>query len=237
MNNEEKNLLDEIWDAVGLDRPDPEKLQTPAPEPQKPEDAPVAEAPVEELPVEKAPAEEAPAEEKEAPAPQEPEPPQEKKPQSPAPKPAPTLVQEKKKDIRFLIIYTVAFVVVISFLIAGSYMITSRIHNEMAENNADLNFSQSTLKNIQDENAALKSQNAALQKENEALTLSQQENEALLTDVADMIEHGEYLAAAQDAYIRGDRALARSVLATVDREKLPLPAQEYYDTLNKRLNG
>lgn len=233
MNNEEKNLLDEIWDAVGLDRPAPEKPQAPAPEPQKPEGAP-AEAPAEETPVKEAPVEEAPVEE--APAPQEPEQPQEEKPQEPAPKPAPVLVQEKKKDIRFLIIYTVAFVVVISFLIAGSYMITSRIHNEMAENNANLNFSQSTLKNIQDENAALRSQNAALQKENEALTLSQQENEALLTDVADMIEHGEYLAAAQDAYIRGDRALARSVLATVDREKLPLPAQEYYDTLNKRLN-
>ncbi len=220
MNNEEKNLLDEIWDAVGLDRPaTPDKDQQTG-QKKAPAEPPKAEPVTEKEPVAKEAAEKEPSPQEEAPK-----------------KTAPTLVQEKKKDIRFLIVYTIAFVVVISFLIAGSYMITSRIHSEMAENNADLNFSQSTLKNIQDENAALKAQNAALQAKNDQLTTSQQESDALLTDVADMIEHSEYLAAAQDAYIRGDRALARTVLAATDREKLPLPAQEYYDTLNKRLNG
>ncbi|MBQ8599911.1 MAG: hypothetical protein IJ407_00810 [Clostridia bacterium] len=221
--NEDKNLLDEIWDAVGLDRPVEKKIpETPVAEPNVQEQAPV------EVPVE-AP-KEAPAEmPKEAPA----ETSEEKAKETPIPK---ELVVEKKKDIRFLVIYTIAFVVVISFLIAGSYMITSRIHQEMAENNASLDSSQSTLKNIQDENRLLKEQNAALQKKNEELTASQADNDALMESIGDMVEHGEYLTAAQNAYIRGERTLARTILATIDRDKLSEPAKEYYDSLNDRLN-
>ena len=221
--NEDKNLLDEIWDAVGLDRPVEKKIpETPVAEPNVQEQAPV------EVPVE-AP-KEAPAEmPNEAPA----ETSEEKAKETPIPK---ELVVEKKKDIRFLVIYTIAFVVVISFLIAGSYMITSRIHQEMAENNASLDSSQSTLKNIQDENRLLKEQNAALQKKNEELTASQADNDALMESIGDMVEHGEYLTAAQNAYIRGERTLARTILATIDRDKLSEPAKEYYDSLNDRLN-
>lgn len=236
MNNDEKSLLDEVWDAVGLDRPDPEtpavkpKTEAPAEEPKPTETVAeeaaeeTAEAPAEEAPAEgtaEAPAEEAPVEE------------------APAEEPVVTpmdLVQEKKKDIRFLVIYTVAFVVVISFLIGGSYLITSRIHREMAESNENLNTSQSTLKNIQEENRSLKEQNQALQEENNRLSASAAATDELMTSVGDMIEHGEYLTAAQDAYIRGNRTLARAILATVEREKLSQPAKDYYDTLNDRLN-
>ncbi len=239
MNNDEKSLLDEVWDAVGLDRPDPEtpavkpKTEAPAEEPKPTETVAeeaveeTAEAPAEvtaEVTAEEAPAEataEAPVEE------------------APAEEPVVTpmdLVQEKKKDIRFLVIYTVAFVVVISFLIGGSYLITSRIHREMAESNENLNTSQSTLKNIQEENRSLKEQNQALQEENNRLSASAAATDELMTSVGDMIEHGEYLTAAQDAYIRGNRTLARAILATVEREKLSQPAKDYYDTLNDRLN-
>ena len=228
MNNDEKSLLDEVWDAVGLDRPNPEtpalkpKTEAPAEEILAPEEEPkpvetVADAPAEE--VQEVPAEEAQEEQAEAPV------------VTPI-----DLVQEKKKDIRFLVIYTVAFVVVISFLIGGSYLITSRIHREMAESNENLNTSQSTLKNIQEENRSLKEQNQALQEENNRLSASAAATDELMTSVGDMIEHGEYLTAAQDAYIRGNRTLARAILATVEREKLSQPAKDYYDTLNDRLN-
>ena len=244
MNNDEKSLLDEVWDAVGLDRPNPEtpavkpKTEAPAEEPKPAETVAeetveeTAEAPAE-APAEETPAEvtaEAPVEEVTAEAPAE---------EVPAEEPVVTpmdLVQEKKKDIRFLVIYTVAFVVVISFLIGGSYLITSRIHREMAESNENLNTSQSTLKNIQEENRSLKEQNQALQEENNRLSASAAATDELMTSVGDMIEHGEYLTAAQDAYIRGNRTLARAILATVEREKLSQPAKDYYDTLNDRLN-
>lgn len=228
MNNDEKSLLDEVWDAVGLDRPNPE---TPALKPKT--EAPAEEilAPVEEpKPVETVA--DAPAEEvQEVPA----EKAQEEQAEAPVVTPI-DLVQEKKKDIRFLVIYTVAFVVVISFLIGGSYLITSRIHREMAESNENLNTSQSTLKNIQEENRSLKEQNQALQEENNRLSASAAATDELMTSVGDMIEHGEYLTAAQDAYIRGNRTLARAILATVERDKLSQPAKDYYDTLNDRLN-
>lgn len=223
MNNEEKNLLDEIWDAVGLDRPANEKAETPVAEP-KTDETPTPKEPVNDTPA-------APAEEpKEEPTQQPPK--EEKEPSVPPQE----LVIEKKKDIHFLVIYTVAFVVVISFLIGGSYMITSRIRKEMAESNENLNTSQSTLKNIQDENQSLRQQNAALQEANDQLTASQADTNALMDSVGDMVEQGEYLSAAQDAYIRGDRKLARTILATVEREKLSEPAKEYYDSLNDRLN-
>ncbi len=217
--NEEKNLLDEVWEAVGLEKP---ANADPAPKTEEPkkEEEP-KEAPAEE------PKEETAEEPKEEPA-EEPK----KEPKEP-PK---ELVAVKKKDVRFLVIYTVAFVVVISFLIAGSYMITSRIHREMAENNATLDSSQSTLKNIQDENRNLKEQNAALKEQNEQLTSSQTDSDTLINNIGDMVEHGEYLSAAQNAYIRGDRTAARQLLAAVDREKLAEPAKAYYDSLNDRLN-
>ncbi len=168
----------------------------------------------------------------EEPAEQEPKA-EEPKAEEPAPQNAHT---EKKQNVKFLVVYTVVFVIVITGLIAGSYMITSRIHKQMAESDEQINTSQSTLKNIQQDNAALREQNAALKAQNEQLLLSQQEADALVESVADMVEHGEYLMAAQNAYVNGKRADARAILKTVEREKLSPTAQECYDDLNKRLN-
>lgn len=158
---------------------------------------------------------------------------QEPKAEKPAPQNAHT---EKKQNVKFLVVYTVVFVIVITGLIAGSYMITSRIHKQMAESDEQINTSQSTLKNIQQDNAALREQNAALKAENEQLLLSQQEADALVESVSDMVEHGEYLMAAQNAYVNGKRADARTILKTVEREKLSPTAQECYDDLDDRLN-
>ena len=143
--------------------------------------------------------------------------------------------ETKKKDIKFLVIYTVVFVVVISSLIGGSYVITSRIHQQMAESNQNLNTSQSSLTNIQDQNTALKQENAALKAENEVLSTSAEDANALLESVGDMIEQDGYLAAAQNAYIDSERAEARQLMAAIDREKLSQPAKEYYDLLKEKL--
>ncbi|MBQ8893656.1 MAG: hypothetical protein IJ043_04530 [Clostridia bacterium] len=168
---------------------------------------------------------EEPAAEAEPPKPEEPK--KEDKPQD-----APT---EKKKDIKFLVLYTTVFVIVISALIAGSYMITSRIHKQMAENNAEIDMSQSTLKNIQDENAALKAENAALKESNEALTTARKEAEELVSSVGDMVEQDGYLVAALSAYIDGEEDLAAQILSTIDRAKLSEPNKAHYDLLKEEL--
>lgn len=224
MNKDEKSLLDELWDAAGMNGEKKEEAPAPAPAEEPKIEEPKAEEPKVEEPKKKEKKEKKPKEKKVKEK-------KEKAPKADAPKPA-----EKKKDIKFLVLYTTVFVIVISGLIGGSYLITSRIHSQMAENNAEMNSSQSTLKNIQDENAALKAENAALKEKNSALTLSAQEAEDLLLSAADMVEHDGYLAAAQSAYIDGERALAKEVFAAIDREKLSQPNKEFYDLLKDKLD-
>ena len=214
MSNEEKNLFDTLWEESQKNEPAIEpKVEV------------VKLTPKEEEPEREEPkAEEPKAEEPKA---------EEPKVEEPAPKNAHT---EKKQNVKFLVIYTVVFVIVITGLIAGSYMITSRIHKQMAESDEQINSSQSTLKTIQQDNAALREKNAALKAENEQLLLSQQEADALVESVADMVEHGEYLMKAQNAYVNGKRADARAILKMVEREKLSPTARVCYDDLDDRLN-
>ncbi len=223
MNKEEKSLLDELWDAAGLNETGGKPS---APKEIKGEEISFNTAKLEEIgsfiekTTEKSP--ELPKNEeieseikKEEPSKENPE--------------------TKKKDIKFLVIYTIIFVIVISGLIGGSYMITSRIHQQMSVNNQDLNMSQSTLKNIQDENASLRAENAALKESNAALSASATEAEELLDSVGDMVEQDSYLTAAQSAYIDGNWTLARQLMTAIDREKLSQPAKGYYDLLKDKL--
>ncbi len=216
MNKEEKSLLDELFDAAGLNeqKPAPSEEQKNEENPSKEQETPQTEEKNEEKAENSVENEET------------------------KPKKGKSKKKEhdtKKKDIKFLVIYTVVFVIVISSLIGGSYAITSRIHQQMAESNQNLNTSQSTLKNIQDENASLKQENAALKAENETLSATAEDANALLDSVGDMVEHDGYLAAAQSAYIDGERAEARQLMAAIDREKLSQPAKGYYDLLKEKL--
>lgn len=221
MSKEEKSLLDELWDAAGLSL-EGQKAEKTEDIPKKQEKTEEKEELKEEFPHDIAKKEDIPEETEQNPLDNETVAPQEG-----------TAV--KKKDIKFLVIYTIVFVVVISGLIGGSYVITSRIHQQMAENNKNLNTSQSTLKNIQDENAALKAENDALKAENAALSASAEDAQALLEGVGDMVEQDSYLTAAQSAYIDGDRTEARQLMKIIDREKLSQPAKEYYDLLKDKL--
>ncbi len=244
MNKDEKSLLDELWNTAGLNK-EQEKIDEQEAAAVNQEDhsvkstqeeteptvqsPPVQEdaAPKENPPV--LPAPEAASSEKSVPDETE-----AKKDLPPQPS---KTGSEKKKDIRFLAIYTTVFVIVISGLIGGSYLITSRIQREMSENNNTISSSQSTLKNIQDENESLKKENASLQQSNADLTTAKKENDALLESVGNMVEQDEYLAAAQNAYISGNKALAKSILTTIDREKLSAPAKNYYDALKAKLGS
>lgn len=250
MNDQERSLFDEIWEAAGLtDEPKPEEA-TAAEEPKAEE--PATEEPTAEEPVAEEPAAEQPVAEEpiiEEPIVKEPKNKEKKKKkekplkkvkkEKKEPKETPQAVSdhaEKKKSVKFLVIYTVVFVIVISALISGSFMISQRIHLENDEALSGSEHHQSTLQNIKDKNEALKKENASLKEQNENLTVSEQDSTELLDSAADMVEHGEYLSAAMAEYIDGSRADARAILATVDREKLSPTGKEYYDLLDKKLN-
>lgn len=240
MNEQERSLFDEIWEAAGLKE---EPKQQPAEEVSA-EPTPVAEEPIaEEATIEEPAAEETVAEEpagEEIPAKETKVKKTKKNKEKPAKKAKkekkPTQDHaEKKKSVKFLVIYTIVFVIVISALISGSYMISQRIHleNNEAQSGRDHH---STLQNIKDKNEALRKENSSLKEQNESLTLSEQDSTELLDSAADMIEHQEYLSAAMAKYIDGNRADARTILSTVDRSKLSPTAKEYYDLLDKKLN-
>lgn len=240
MNEQERSLFDEIWEAAGL-KEDPK--QQPAEEVSA-EPTPVAEEPIaEEATIEEPAAEETVAEEpavEEIPAKETKVKKTKKSKEKPAKKAKkekkPTQDHaEKKKSVKFLVIYTIVFVIVISALISGSYMISQRIHleNNEAQSGRDHH---STLQNIKDKNEALRKENSSLKEQNESLTLSEQDSTELLDSAADMIEHQEYLSAAMAKYIDGNRADARTILSTVDRSKLSPTAKEYYDLLDQKLN-
>ena len=240
MNEQERSLFDEIWEAAGLKE---EPKQQPAEEVSA-EPTPVAEEPIaEEATIEEPAAEETVAEEpavEEIPTKETKINKTKKNKEKPAKKAKkekkPTQDHaEKKKSVKFLVIYTIVFVIVISALISGSYMISQRIHleNNEAQSGRDHH---STLQNIKDKNEALRKENSSLKEQNESLTLSEQDSTELLDSAADMIEHQEYLSAAMAKYIDGNRADARTILSTVDRSKLSPTAKEYYDLLDKKLN-
>lgn len=212
MKKEDKSLLDELFEAAGLNNEQPAKEQ------QKNEE-------IEDIPSKTEKPEEIPAINQDIS--KESEKKEEKKTAEDH--------ATKKKDIKFLVIYTTVFVIVISSLITGSYFITSRIHQQMAESNENLNTSQSTLKNIQDENNALKQENAALKIENDLLSATAEDANTLMESIGDMVEHDGYLAAAQSAYIDGERENARTLMAAIDRDKLSQPAKAYYDLLKDKL--
>lgn len=253
MNKDEKSLLDELWQAAGMG--EPPKKEPAAPEIK--EEAPVAApAPVQEQPAKESSEKEEPIEEKKPSAKEvraakkqekaqakqaekenklaEKQRKREEKEKEDAAKSAEE-TKEKKKNIKFLVLYTVIFVIVISGLIGGSYLVSSRIHKEMSQSNDNLSSNESTLKNIQIQNKELKEKNAALESKNALLTQQTKDTEALLDSVGDMVEHDQYLAAAQNAYINQKTDTAKSIFRSIERSKLSEPNKSYYDTLKEKL--
>ena len=223
---DDKSIIDEMWKASGLSA-DPQKEEEPAPQP-------AAEEPKKEEPAPAPIVEEPKAEE--PPKPKKTKKEKEPKPEKPKKEPKePKDTVEKKKDIKFLVLYTTVFVVVISGLIGGSYMITSRIHKQMAENNAEINLNHSTLTNIQSENDRLKKENAELKERNEQCEAIKKEADELVNAVSNMVEQDANLVAAQSAAIQGDKKLAEQLLSVIERDKLSEPNKAAYDILQEEL--
>ncbi|MBQ7096374.1 MAG: hypothetical protein IJN80_08030 [Clostridia bacterium] len=219
MNKDEKSLLDELWQAMGMEAPEKAspKKEPLAPQIKNEELQPEELQPLPEMPSAAA------EEQTEKP---------EKIPAEGFAAQKPEETKEKKKNIKFLVLYTVIFVIVISGLIGGSYLVSTRIHQEMGQGNEN---TESTLKNIQVQNKELKSKNAELEAKNAQLTQQTKDAEALLESIGDMVEHDQYLAAAQNRYIAGQEETAKSIFRSIDREKLSKPNRAYYDTLKEKL--
>lgn len=199
-NNDEKSLLDEIWESAGLFTV--KNAQDAEETPEAPEEAPAEP--------------EQPEEEPEQP---------EEEPKEP----------EKKKDIKFLAIYTTVFVAVIGLLIAGSYMISYRIHRQMDANQSG-NDNLSNLQNVQDQRDAYKEKTETLTAENQQLTETGENADLLIGSAGDAMEQENCLIAAQNAYINDDKELATSLMHAIDHTKLSEPNRAYYEALAKLLN-
>ena len=124
--------------------------------------------------------------------------------------------------------------VVIAGLIAGSYMISYRIHKQMSEN-SQVDFGQSTLQNIQSQNDSLKTSNAALSASNELLTETTVNDEQLINGAGDLMEQDDCLTAAFNAYVNEEYDLATQLFYAIDAEKLSSSKLQYYENLADKL--
>lgn len=145
-----------------------------------------------------------------------------------------------EKNIKTLWIYTTLFCLFALILIVVSSVIQSKI-NSKAEYYQDQyesaqTSSQSTIKNIQDENAALKRDIETYKSKAERLEQQSTADSELLNDAAELIENAQYLLSAQQAVTNGKLEEARAELKKVNPEKLSDVMKTVYDALVKRLD-
>lgn len=145
-----------------------------------------------------------------------------------------------EKNIKTLWIYTTLFCLFALILIVVSSVIQSKI-NSKAEYYQDQyesaqTSSQSTIKNIQDENAALKRDIETYKSKAERLERQSTADSELLNDAAELIENAQYLLSAQQAVTNGKLEEARAQFKKVNPEKLSDVMRTAYDALMKRLD-
>ncbi len=95
--------------------------------------------------------------------------------------------------------------------------------------------SQSTIKNIQTENEALKNDIEKYKSEYEKLKKLFETEEALLNDAGAIIENADYLIKAQSYYSNYNYKSAREMLTAIDEAKLSPTMTEIYNKLKERL--
>ncbi len=145
-----------------------------------------------------------------------------------------------QKNIKTLWIYTSLFCAFALVLIIVSSVIQGKINSD-AEYYQDKydkaqSSNQSTIKNIQDENAALKRDIAKANAELEILNDESESNTDLLNNSAELLLNAEYLLDAYDEYINGTNDNARTSLAKVNSQMLTDKMKSVYDMLNQKLN-
>ena len=129
-------------------------------------------------------------------------------------------------------IYTTLFCLSALLLILISFFIQKKI-NSTADYyqwlyEGEKTSSQSTIKNIQTENTALRNENAALKDENAELKTRNEHCSETINAGAELAQSYEYIALAQNA---GSRSKARSYLEKVDPEILTGDMQKLYEKL------
>lgn len=144
-----------------------------------------------------------------------------------------------EKNIKTLWIYTTLFCLFALVLIVVSSVIQSKI-NSRAEYYQDQyentkTTSQSTIKNIRDENEALKKDLEFYKSRTEALEAQVAADSELVNNAAAMLESAEYLVKAQSALSSGNTEQARGYYANVNEYALPEEMKATYESLKARL--
>lgn len=145
-----------------------------------------------------------------------------------------------EKNIKTLWIYTTLFCLFALVLIVVSSIIQGKI-NSKAEYYQDRyesaqTSSQSTIKNIQDENEALKRDLETYKKKAERLELLSGTDTELLNEAAELIENADYLLAAQKLESDGEDKAALAEFNKVNSNKLTSAMRQVYDELRERLD-
>ena len=142
------------------------------------------------------------------------------------------------KDIKHMWIYVcVFFVVVIGLILISSYIQQKVIsyQNEAKSASESYNENKTLLKNVQEENAALKKEQKAIKSEYEIQKENTQNTSELLTSCVDMIGNGEKLINAYESALNNNYKKAKEILKTVDKDKLSEEMQTKYESLKKSL--
>lgn len=144
-----------------------------------------------------------------------------------------------EKNIRLLWIYTSLFCLFAVALIAVSSFIQGKMNSE-AEYYQDMyheatNSNKSALKNIQDENAALKKDLETAITQVEKLESESKANSEIITSASEMIENAEYLIQALVYEDDNKDDEAREELKKIDRSKLSESMLKIYDELSESL--
>ena len=144
-----------------------------------------------------------------------------------------------EKNIKTLWIYTTLFCLFALVLIVVSSLIQSKINSRaeyyQSQYESEQTANRSTIKNISDENAALKQDLARYKSRAEALEAQTAADSELLAAAADLAENEAYLAMAQSALMSGNYEKARAEFKKIDAERLSEELQEAYAALQKRI--
>ena len=144
-----------------------------------------------------------------------------------------------EKNIKTLWIYTTLFCLFALVLIVVSSSIQSKINSRaeyyQSQYESEQTANRSTIKNISDENAALKQDLNRYKSRTEALEAQAAADTQLIAAAGGVLENTEYLALAQSAWSAGNYEQARAAFRKIDASQLSADLQAAYTALQKRI--
>ena len=144
-----------------------------------------------------------------------------------------------EKNIKTLWIYTILFcafalvLIVVSSVIQGKMNSDAEYYQDQYENAQTSN--QSTIKNIKDENAALKKDLAVYKSEHDRKSAEYEQNKELLNNANELIENAEYLILALECEDNNDKAQAKAYLNKINPDMLSDTMKAAYEALKTEL--